>query len=82
MAVVNIDSDIYQPAKLALDFIKPMMVQGTIVLFDDWYSYGFHPMKGEVRALIEFESENKNILFSPWRDYGLVGRAFIVTIHQ
>ena len=82
MAVVNINSDIYQPAKLALDFIKPMMVQGTIVLFDDWYSYALHPMKGEVRALKEFESENKNILFSPWRDYDSAGRAFIVTINQ
>jgi hypothetical protein len=30
VAVVNIDSDIYQPAKLALDFIKPMMVQESL----------------------------------------------------
>lgn len=80
-AVVNIDSDIYEPAKLALDFIKPMLVQGTVVLFDDWYSFALHPMKGEVRALREFERENQKIRFTSWKDYGPVGHAFIVTIY-
>ena len=79
-AVVNIDCDIYEPAKLALNFVKPMLKQGSIVLFDDWYSYALDPNKGEVLALREFLAENTKMQFMFWKDYGPVGRAFIVSI--
>lgn len=77
-AVVNIDCDIYEPALLALHFIAPMLRQGSVVLFDDWYSYALAPNKGEVRALNEFLLENSRFSFHPWKDYGPVGRSFIV----
>ena len=77
-AVVNIDCDIYEPALLALNFVAPMLRQGSVVLFDDWYSYALAPNKGEVRALNEFLHENSRFLFHSWKDYGPVGRSFIV----
>jgi hypothetical protein len=79
-AVIHIDCDIYEPALLALNFVEPMLIQGTIVLFDDWYSYALDPLKGEPRALNDFLNNNKHLSFTFWKDYGPVGKAFIVTI--
>lgn len=63
-AVVNIDCDIYKPALLVLNFVAPMLRQGSVVLFDDWYSYALAPNKGEVPALNEFLHENSRFLVS------------------
>ena len=82
VAVLNIDCDIYLPALLALRFAKDMFRQGTMVLFDDWYSYGLDPGKGEVRALSEFLGQNKNLDFIFWKDYGPAGRSFIVSLNR
>lgn len=79
-AVIHIDCDVYEPALLALNFVEPMLIQGTIVLFDDWYSYALDPLKGEPRALNDFLNNNKHLSFTFWKDYGPVGKAFIVTI--
>lgn len=82
VAVVNIDCDVYVPALLALDFVRPMLRQGSIVLFDDWFSYALDPLKGEPRALSEFLQKNPSFRFEFWQNYGPVGRAFIVVISQ
>ena len=79
-AVVNIDCDIYLPSLLVLNFVGPMLRQGSIVLFDDWYSYALHPNKGEVRALNEFLKENTQLEFIFWKDYGPAGKSFIVSL--
>ena len=78
-AVVNIDCDIYYPALCALNFVALMLRQGSIVLFDDWYSYALDSKMGEVRALNEFLQKNKQIEFLFWKDYGPVGKSFIVS---
>ena len=61
-AVILIDCDIYESTVTVLDFIKPLLQTGTIVIFDDWHSFGHD--EGEQRALREFLEINKNFAFT------------------
>ncbi len=60
-AVVLIDSDLYESAVSVLDFVKPLLQTGTIVIFDDWGS--FSAEAGEQRALREFLVKNPDCSF-------------------
>jgi O-methyltransferase len=60
--VILIDSDLYSSAVEVLNFIKPLLQKGTIVIFDDWHA--FTEDQGEQKALREFLSENKTIKFN------------------
>lgn len=60
-AVVLIDSDLYSSALEVLRFMAPLFQEGTIVIFDDWFS--FDSSGGEQAALRIFLSENKQFIF-------------------
>jgi len=49
-AVVHIDCDLYESAVSVLDFIYPLLVGGTVIVFDDWFFYDGHPARGEQGA--------------------------------
>lgn len=38
-AIVHIDCDLYESTKDVLDFIGPFLIEGSIIIFDDWYSF-------------------------------------------
>lgn len=76
--VVMIDCDLKESTKLALEFIKPSLQEGTIVIFDDFLDYKGSIEKGEFGAFEDFKRENTQILFRRAFDYGYRGRAFIV----
>lgn len=59
-SVILIDADLYESAIQVLNFVGPLLQNGTIVIFDDWYS--FSENEGEQRALKEFLLA-KNIIF-------------------
>ncbi len=61
-AVILIDCDIYESTLTVLDFITPLLQTGTIVIFDDWHSFGQD--EGEQRALREFLAAHKNLTFT------------------
>ena len=56
--VVNIDSDLYLPARYVLDFLTPHFRPGDFLYFDE-----FHLPQDEVRAFREF-TRNTGIVFS------------------
>ncbi len=60
-SVVLIDCDIYESTVQVLTFIKPLLQNGTIVIFDDWHSFSID--EGEQKALREFLGANKNFTF-------------------
>lgn len=78
IAVANIDCDVYEPAKCALNFLTNTIIDGGIILFDDFDQMGANNNKGERRALKEWLEENKNITVELYRTYAAFGRAFIV----
>ena len=62
-----------------MNFIKPHLVNGTVILFDDWYCFPPGKNMGEKKALDEFLNVNKDIKVELWKSYSTFGKSFIVT---
>ena len=75
--VVLIDCDLKESTKLALEFIKPSIQEGTIILFDDYNYFKGSKDKGEYGAFSDFRKKYPEILFRKIFDYGYSSRAFI-----
>lgn len=58
ISVLHIDSDLYESAKIALDFCGPYLRDGTIVIFDDWFMFNGRADLGEQRAFREWLDAN------------------------
>jgi len=76
--IVMIDCDLKEPTMLALEFIKPSLQEGTIILFDDYVFFKGSKDKGEYGAFEDFKKKHPEILFRRIFDYGYGSRAFIV----
>ena len=75
--VVMIDCDLKESAHLALEFIRPSIQEGTIILFDDFVFFKGNKNKGEYGAFSDFKKKYPEILFRRIYDYGYGSRAFI-----
>jgi hypothetical protein len=68
-AVVNIDCDLYESTTAVLDFITHMLVQGSILVFDDWFCYQGRTDRGEQKACREWLERNPQLeLIEFWRE--------------
>jgi hypothetical protein len=54
VALAHFDCDLYESTRDALSAISPVLQDGAMLLFDDWFHYRGHPGKGEARAFHEF----------------------------
>jgi hypothetical protein len=54
VALAHFDCDLYESTRDALAAMAPVLQDGAILLFDDWFHYRGHPGKGEARAFTEF----------------------------
>jgi hypothetical protein len=61
-----------------LEFINPLLVIGSIILFDDYNRFDVDNAAGERRALIEFEQVNIGFQKEHLFNYGWHGAAFRV----
>ena len=77
IALVHIDCDLESSTTAALDFIKPFVQTGTIVLFDDFFCYSGDPRRGESAAFTDWCSRN-DIGANPWQAYSFHGKAFFL----
>ena len=75
--IVMIDCDLKEPTRLALEFIKPSIQEGTIIMFDDYGFFKGSKNKGECGAFTDFRKKYPEILFRRIFDYGYGSRAFI-----
>jgi len=76
--IIMIDCDLKESTTLALNFAKPSLQEGTIIIFDDFSFYKGNKSKGEYGAFEDFKRQNPDIKFRRLFDYGICGRAFIV----
>lgn len=60
VAVAYIDCDYYESAVPALEFLTDILVDGSIIIFDDWWIFKGRPDRGEQRAFYEWK-ERHNI---------------------
>jgi O-methyltransferase len=49
--VIWVDCDLYESTVPVLDFITEYIQDGTVIIFDDWYSFRADPDRGEQKAL-------------------------------
>ena len=56
ICLIHFDCDMYRPTRAALEAFWPLVVNGGVVLFDE---YGIRPWEGESRAVDEFFAGKK-----------------------
>lgn len=64
ISLLHFDCDMYNPTKIGLEYLWPLVVPGGIVLFDE---YGIRPWEGECKAVDEyFEGQDIRIKRFDW----------------
>ena len=79
VGVVHIDVDLYSSTVDVLAFIKPLLVKGSVIIFDDFFCFPAGSLKGEGGAFKEFLSSNPEIKVMEWKSYSSFGRSYFVT---
>ena len=77
-AVVWVDCDLYESTVPVLEFITDLVVDGTILVMDDWFFYKGRPDMGERKAFAEWLNINPNISFTEFHKYSWHGNSFIL----
>jgi O-methyltransferase len=77
-AIVNVDCDVYESTVPVLTFVEPYLVDGSIVIFDDWYCFANREELGEQKAFKEWLERNGQLRATPYKEYGWDGKAFII----
>lgn len=77
-AIIFIDCDLMNPSTIALNFIKPILQIGSIIILDDYWSYKANINLGVAGAFNKFLNENTNIKVRKYFDYGIGGTSFII----
>lgn len=75
--VVNIDCDLYSSAVPVLQFIQPLLEDGSVLMFDDFLLYRGDPRFGVRRAFREW-LEQSGMTAEPYMQYGWAGRVFLI----
>lgn len=78
-AMIHVDCDLYSSAKDVLEFISGRIVDGAILMFDDWFCYRGRPDRGVARAFHEWK-RTVPITFTEYFRYSWAGIAFICSI--
>jgi O-methyltransferase len=80
VAIANIDCDLYESTVHCLDFLGPLVGQGTILMFDDWFLTRGSMRHGEPLAAAEWLARNPDLQLVPLAKYGVAGMMFIVNV--
>ncbi len=80
--VAHIDCDVYAPSKAALDYLTNHLVQGSVLMFDDFNAQGASNKLGERAALSAWLEENPHIRTELWFYYEGMSAAFFVHLDQ
>ena len=78
IAVAFIDCDLGEPTRVALDFMRPALQEGSIIILDDYFAYRGSLCQGEAGAFRDFREKYPELVFRRMFDYGLGGRAYIL----
>ncbi|MDH6058059.1 TylF/MycF/NovP-related O-methyltransferase [Umezakia ovalisporum] len=57
-SIIWIDADLYSSTKSVLKFIIPFLQDGTVIIFDDWFSFRGSPYLGVQKAFNEWKNEH------------------------
>lgn len=77
-AIVHIDVDLFESARLVLEFVTPLLVDGTVIIFDDWYTFRGDPNLGEQRAFREWLDASPEWTATQYQKEGAWRNSFIL----
>ena len=77
-AIVNVDCDVYESTVPVLAFVEPYLVDGSIIIFDDWYCFANREKLGEQKAFTEWLERRPHLKATPYKEFGWDGKAFII----
>lgn len=77
-ALVWIDCVLYDSARAALEFVRPLLQDGTLLMFNDFYRFKGHPELGERRAFTEFRAAHPDVIVTDYAKFSSVGQAFLL----
>lgn len=78
VALAFVDCDLYSSTKDVLDWLNSLLRNGSILMFDDWRTFGDNPQLGQQRAFGEFLSKNPGVTVEPLWKFEKHGQAFMV----
>lgn len=78
VAVAFIDCDLYSSTVEVLDWLESLLTDGSILLFDDWYSFGESPDLGQQKAFAEFVESHDEYAVEPFIEFEDHGKGFIL----
>ena len=78
-SIIHVDCDLYTSAKTVLEFIEPLLTDGTVIIFDDWYTFRGNPNLGEQRAFNEWKATMTDWIFSEYQKEGPARNSFIAS---
>jgi O-methyltransferase len=77
-ALVWIDCVLYESARSVLEFVRPLLQNGSLLMFNDFYRFKGHPALGERKALSEFLAAHPDILVTEYAKFASVGQTYLV----
>lgn len=78
-SVIWVDCDLYSSAAAVLEFVTPLLQDGTVIIFDDWFAYRGNPQLGEQRAFAEWSQQVKDFTFTDFHKEGTYRNSFIAS---
>lgn len=78
-AIVWIDGDLYDSARAVLSGITPLLQDGTIIIFDDWFTFRGNPDLGEQKAFYEWLETLSDFQAVPFHKEGTWRNSFIMS---
>ena len=73
-----IDCNFYSSTRTVLDFVKPYLQYGTLMFFEDWFSFRADPNSGEQRAFREWLDRNPHLSGVELMRCGWCGNSFVI----
>ncbi|NEQ76180.1 MAG: hypothetical protein F6K23_25955 [Okeania sp. SIO2C9] len=78
IAIALIDCDLYSSTVEVLDYIQDMIMDKTILIFDDWNCFDKDDNRGQRKAFREFIENNTHLSAKEFISYGVYGQTFII----
>jgi hypothetical protein len=78
IAVAWIDCDLYESTVPVLNFLTDRLVNGAVLIFDDWYCFDGGEQRGEQLACAEWLVAHPEIKLVEYQNFHWAGKSFIV----
>lgn len=81
-AIVYIDCDLYESARDVLEFVTSYLEDGSLILFDEWFSYRGRADRGERRAFAEWLAQHPELTATEYHKFTWSGNSFVINLRR